>query len=168
MSRWSSTGVEESAERALFERRAQALGSPEVPPLEVVLAAVERDEARGSAEPSRGARARGLVATALAAACVMAVFARMHAVQPRAVIGADVDAGARHAAAEPVLASGATCSMSDGVPTLEPSACFEPAQTVISTPVVAPAAFTPSDDESSSCASCGSCETCGSCESTGP
>ena len=168
MSRWSSTEVDESAERALFARRAQALGPAEVPSLDAVLEAADREGERVAPSGVRGSRSRALVATALAAACVAAAFAKLPRTEARVTITADGDAGVRRAAVQPAMVSGATCSLGDGVLAAEESACFEPPPARASVPVVSPASFSPSDDEGSSCASCGSCETCGTCASSSP
>ena len=157
MSRWSSTEVDESAERGLFARRVQALGPAEVPSLEAVLEAADREGERVVPSGARGSRSRALVATALAAACVAAAFAKLPRTEARVTITADGDAGVRRAAVQTEIAAGATCSMGE-VLASEESACFEPPLSRAPAPVVSPASFSPSDDEGSSCASCGTCE----------
>ncbi|HEY8086634.1 MAG TPA: hypothetical protein VIF09_02285, partial [Polyangiaceae bacterium] len=146
MSRWTSTEVDESAERALFARRAQSLATAAVPSLEAVLAAANREDERIVPSGVRGSRSRALVATALAAACVAAAFAKLPRREPRVTITADGDAGIRRAAVQPEIVPGATCSMSDGLLAVEESACVEPPSPRTSAPVVSPAAFSPSDD----------------------
>ncbi|HEY1690966.1 MAG TPA: hypothetical protein VGG39_02325 [Polyangiaceae bacterium] len=147
MNRWSTQAIDEGAERALFERRAQALRAPEVPPLASVLAAADARGDAGTHASARAARARVMVALTLAAACLAGVFVRVPRPGGPSSIVADVDAGSprrgTQAAASPLapVAQAETCTLSDPGNASETSACFTPAAPVAQASLFTP--FTP-------------------------
>ena len=115
--------MDESRDRELFARRAQALGEAGVPPLGDILRAAARPEPRAARGPSDHAWVQLLGGAGLAAAVMLGAVRSLPSAAPAhaASVAAAVDAGA--GSTEP--AGGASWSTFD-----DPAACtMEPAET---------------------------------------